>query len=205
MPALSSTMTEGKIVLWVNSEGDVLSKGDSLVVVESDKADMDVETFYDGIPAAIVVTEGPVRPRRPPRRNRGRSCRGQGPPTASEPSPAPVKEVSNAPRKAVGSGPNGRITPADVEKAAGVTQPERNVTPVAVTSSPPKDASASPADPAAPAAASAPILGLVLWPLRQCNLRLRRTWRRVSLCQRSVLGTQWPLMHLTLCMRRYAF
>lgn len=32
-----------------------------MVVVESDKADMDVETFYDGILAAIVVDEGEVR------------------------------------------------------------------------------------------------------------------------------------------------
>ncbi|KAK7379815.1 hypothetical protein VNO78_34338 [Psophocarpus tetragonolobus] len=60
MPALSSTMTEGKIVSWTKSEGDKLSKGDSVVVVESDKADMDVETFYDGFLAAIVVQEGDV-------------------------------------------------------------------------------------------------------------------------------------------------
>uniref|UniRef100_A0A2P2Q582 Dihydrolipoamide acetyltransferase component of pyruvate dehydrogenase complex n=1 Tax=Rhizophora mucronata TaxID=61149 RepID=A0A2P2Q582_RHIMU len=60
MPALSSTMTEGKIVSWVKSEGDQLSKGESVVVVESDKADMDVETFYDGYLAAIMVDEGGV-------------------------------------------------------------------------------------------------------------------------------------------------
>uniref|UniRef100_A0A1D1Z8C3 Dihydrolipoamide acetyltransferase component of pyruvate dehydrogenase complex n=1 Tax=Anthurium amnicola TaxID=1678845 RepID=A0A1D1Z8C3_9ARAE len=60
MPALSSTMTEGKIVSWMKSEGDRLSKGESVVVVESDKADMDVETFYDGYLAAIMVEEGGV-------------------------------------------------------------------------------------------------------------------------------------------------
>ncbi|KAI3733162.1 hypothetical protein L1987_64380 [Smallanthus sonchifolius] len=60
MPALSSTMTEGKIVSWIKSEGDKLSKGESVVVVESDKADMDVETFYDGYLAAIMVEEGGV-------------------------------------------------------------------------------------------------------------------------------------------------
>ncbi|KAK6939772.1 Peripheral subunit-binding domain [Dillenia turbinata] len=60
MPALSSTMTEGKIVSWAKSEGDKLSKGDSVVVVESDKADMDVETFYDGYLAAIMVEVGGV-------------------------------------------------------------------------------------------------------------------------------------------------
>jgi len=53
-------MTEGKIVSWVKSEGDKLSKGESVVVVESDKADMDVETFYDGYLAAIMVEEGGV-------------------------------------------------------------------------------------------------------------------------------------------------
>ncbi|GAB2291194.1 hypothetical protein Dimus_025453 [Dionaea muscipula] len=60
MPALSSTMTEGKIISWIKSEGDKLSKGDSVVVVESDKADMEVETFYDGYLAKIIVEEGSV-------------------------------------------------------------------------------------------------------------------------------------------------
>lgn len=62
MPALSSTMTEGKIVSWVKSEGEKLSKGESVVVVESDKADMDVESFYDGYLAAIIVGEGNTAP-----------------------------------------------------------------------------------------------------------------------------------------------
>lgn len=62
MPALSSTMTEGKIVSWIKTEGDKLAKGESVVVVESDKADMDVETFYDGYLAAIMVDEGGVAP-----------------------------------------------------------------------------------------------------------------------------------------------
>ncbi|KAJ3701769.1 hypothetical protein LUZ61_005474 [Rhynchospora tenuis] len=58
MPALSSTMTEGKVVSWLKSEGDQVAKGESVVVVESDKADMEVESFHDGIMAAIVVLEG---------------------------------------------------------------------------------------------------------------------------------------------------
>lgn len=53
-------MTEGKIISWIKSEGDKLNKGESVVVVESDKADMDVETFYDGYLAAIIVEEGAV-------------------------------------------------------------------------------------------------------------------------------------------------
>ncbi|MBF2028050.1 MAG: 2-oxo acid dehydrogenase subunit E2 [Oscillatoriales cyanobacterium C42_A2020_001] len=62
MPALSSTMTEGKIVSWIKSPGDKVEKGETVVVVESDKADMDVESFYEGYLAAIVVPAGEMAP-----------------------------------------------------------------------------------------------------------------------------------------------
>ncbi|MBD2252998.1 dihydrolipoamide acetyltransferase family protein [Nostoc parmelioides] len=62
MPALSSTMTEGKIVSWVKSPGDKVEKGETVVVVESDKADMDVETFYEGYLAHIIVEAGDSAP-----------------------------------------------------------------------------------------------------------------------------------------------
>ena len=58
MPALSSTMTEGKIVAWNKKVGDKVNAGDVLLVVESDKADMDVEAFEDGYLAAIYTPEG---------------------------------------------------------------------------------------------------------------------------------------------------
>lgn len=58
MPALSSTMTEGKIVSWAKSAGDKVEKGETVVVVESDKADMDVESFYEGYLAVIVTDAG---------------------------------------------------------------------------------------------------------------------------------------------------
>lgn len=62
MPALSSTMTEGKIVSWVKSSGDKVEKGETVVVVESDKADMDVESFYEGYLANILIPAGDVAP-----------------------------------------------------------------------------------------------------------------------------------------------
>jgi pyruvate dehydrogenase E2 component (dihydrolipoamide acetyltransferase) len=58
MPALSSTMTEGKITSWVKSPGDKVEKGETVVVVESDKADMDVESFYEGYLGVIITAEG---------------------------------------------------------------------------------------------------------------------------------------------------
>ncbi len=62
MPALSSTMTEGKIVEWTKSPGDKVAKGETVVVVESDKADMDVESFNEGYLAAILVEAGQEAP-----------------------------------------------------------------------------------------------------------------------------------------------
>lgn len=55
MPALSSTMTEGKIVSWLKEPGDKVEKGETVLVVESDKADMDVEAFHEGFLATIIV------------------------------------------------------------------------------------------------------------------------------------------------------
>jgi biotin carboxyl carrier protein len=60
MPALSSTMKEGRVVSWLKSEGDTISAGEAIMVVESDKADMDVEAFEDGVLAKILVDEGNV-------------------------------------------------------------------------------------------------------------------------------------------------
>jgi pyruvate dehydrogenase E2 component (dihydrolipoamide acetyltransferase) len=58
MPALSSTMTEGKVVQWLKKVGDRIEKGDVILVVESDKADMDVEAFDEGYLAHILTKEG---------------------------------------------------------------------------------------------------------------------------------------------------
>jgi pyruvate dehydrogenase E2 component (dihydrolipoamide acetyltransferase) len=62
MPALSSTMTEGKIVSWEKAPGDKVEKGETVVVVESDKADMDVESFYSGYLATILIPAGEEAP-----------------------------------------------------------------------------------------------------------------------------------------------
>ncbi|KAK6133833.1 hypothetical protein DH2020_032426 [Rehmannia glutinosa] len=190
-------MTEGKIVSWVKSEGDVLSKGEAVVVVESDKADMDVETFYDGILAAIVVNEGESAPVGAPigllaetedeiaeakakAAAQSSSAPATSAPKIEEAAPvaakveAPVPAVAAGPatpgkvvatphakklakqhkvdiNKLAGTGPFGRITPEDVEKAAGIAPaPKANVAaPVAQAvaapaASPPKAAASFP-------------------------------------------------------------
>ena len=183
-------MTEGKIVSWIKSEGDTLSKGESVVVVESDKADMDVETFYDGILAAIVVPDGQSAPVGAPialiaeseeevakaKAKAAKSSQSSAAspsetanpaPAISQPPPPPSSAAaSDGPRKAVatpeakklakqhkldiasvvGTGPFGRITPADVKAAAGIAPSKSNVTATvaapAAPSAPPKAAAA---------------------------------------------------------------
>ena len=58
MPALSPTMTEGKIARWVKSEGDTVRAGDILAEIETDKATMEVEAVDEGVLAKIVIPEG---------------------------------------------------------------------------------------------------------------------------------------------------
>ncbi|MBT6111869.1 MAG: biotin/lipoyl-binding protein, partial [Rhodospirillales bacterium] len=43
MPALSPTMTEGKLAKWLKNEGDTVESGDVIAEIETDKATMEVE------------------------------------------------------------------------------------------------------------------------------------------------------------------
>src|SRR5260370_30441319 len=58
MPALSPTMTEGKIARWVKNEGEPVRAGDVLAEIETDKATMEVEGVDEGVLAKIVIPEG---------------------------------------------------------------------------------------------------------------------------------------------------
>jgi pyruvate dehydrogenase E1 component beta subunit len=58
MPALSPTMTEGKIARWVKKVGDAVRAGDVIAEIETDKATMEVEAVDEGTLAKIVVPEG---------------------------------------------------------------------------------------------------------------------------------------------------
>lgn len=58
MPKLSDTMEEGKILRWLKHPGDAVHHGDALAEVETDKADMVMESFDDGVLAEIRLKEG---------------------------------------------------------------------------------------------------------------------------------------------------
>ncbi len=178
MPALSSTMTEGKIVEWTKSPGDKVEKGETVLVVESDKADMDVESFNEGYLAAIMVEAGEEAPvgsaialiaeteaeieeakKQAASHQGGASAPKEAAPVAVTAPPqveqkaAVVSNVSSngsgrlvaSPRAKKlakqfnvdlstlqGSGPYGRITAGDVERASGKAVSAPAATPIGV-------------------------------------------------------------------------
>ncbi len=135
MPALSPTMTEGKLSRWLKKEGDEVKSGDVLAEIETDKATMEVEAVDEGYLAKIVVpdgtegvavnaviailteTKGEVRGRRPGCRTQGRStesrsgCRAE-PPLRHPPRPVPPGRMRRAssPRRSPGASPSRRAS-----------------------------------------------------------------------------------------------
>ena len=123
-------MTEGKIVEWLKQPGDRVSRGESVLVVESDKADMDVESFQDGFLAAVLMPAGSTAPV-------GETI---GLIVESE------AEIADARAKAPSSAPAPVTTP-EAKPAADPTAPPA---PVAAAPAPPAPVSPAPV-PAAPA------------------------------------------------------
>src|SRR5579872_967658 len=58
MPALSPTMTEGKLAKWLKNVGDEIHAGDVIAEIETDKATMEVEAVDEGKLSQILVDEG---------------------------------------------------------------------------------------------------------------------------------------------------
>ncbi len=62
MPKLSDTMTEGVVARWLKKEGDKVKSGDLLAEINTDKATMEFESFYDGVLIYRGVEEGKGAP-----------------------------------------------------------------------------------------------------------------------------------------------
>ena len=134
MPKLSDTMEEGKILHWVKSVGDAVRPGDVLAEVETDKANMELEAYDEGVLAEVRVGEGesaPVgaviallAPASEPRRATG-TVRSEpaapastGDPVRASPRARRIADEHGVDLHAVrGSGPGGRIVERDVQGA----------------------------------------------------------------------------------------
>lgn len=58
MPKLSDTMTVGTLIKWLKKEGDIIKSGDMLAEVETDKATMELESFFDGTLLKLFAQAG---------------------------------------------------------------------------------------------------------------------------------------------------
>lgn len=62
MPSLGTDMTEGRVTEWLVRPGDHVERGQIVVIVETDKSDIEVEVFQPGTVAELLVTEGEMVP-----------------------------------------------------------------------------------------------------------------------------------------------
>src|SRR5262252_5290904 len=58
MPKMGDTMEEGKILAWRKKVGDSVARGDSLAEIETDKVNIEAESFAEGVLRKILVQEG---------------------------------------------------------------------------------------------------------------------------------------------------
>ncbi|MGI4975678.1 MAG: pyruvate dehydrogenase complex E1 component subunit beta [Janthinobacterium lividum] len=102
MPALSPTMTEGKLSRWLVKVGDEVSAGDVVAEIETDKATMEVEAVDEGRLAAILVEEGtdgvavntPIATLAAEGDSAAAAPAAVAPAAAAEPKPAAVPQVA---------------------------------------------------------------------------------------------------------------
>jgi pyruvate dehydrogenase E2 component (dihydrolipoamide acetyltransferase) len=142
MPKLSDTMTVGTLVKWLQPEGATVKSGDMLAEVETDKATMELESFFDGILLKQFVAVGAQVPI-------GAALCAIG--EKGEKVPAPPAPVAPA-KSAASSAPAARpatVTPPPAKPATASAPPKPPASPApappAVSTPPPPSEAAAPA------------------------------------------------------------
>ena len=137
MPKLSDSMADAVIIRWLVAPGDAFARGEALIEVETDKATVVYEAEADGTLDAILVPEGAAAAIGEPiatlANGRAEPSKEDGPAPAQRdgagterPNASPVArrtavELGVSLHGIVGSGPGGRITREDVQRAASVS------------------------------------------------------------------------------------
>ena len=131
MPRLSDSMEEGTILRWLKSVGDEVKRGDELVEIETDKANMTYEATDEGTLIEIVADEGDTLPiGEVIARDRG-AGRGEGdgrPAAKQEPEaePAEPSRQSQSRRRRQATGEQPRTAPAPAPTADGRVKARRS-------------------------------------------------------------------------------
>jgi pyruvate dehydrogenase E2 component (dihydrolipoamide acetyltransferase) len=131
MPKLSDTMTVGTLIKWLKKEGDAVKTGDMLAEVETDKATMELESFFDGTLLALFVKEGSQVPLGAPLCAIGKpgekvtapeSKATEAPAAAAAPAVSPAAPTAPAPTPSPAPAPAAAPAPAP-KPAAPAPQP----------------------------------------------------------------------------------
>ncbi len=125
MPALSPTMTEGKIAKWHKRPGEPVKAGDILAEIETDKATMEIEAVDEGTFAKILVPEGSatVAVNQPIARIAGEG-EEVGAAAKAAPAPRPSAPAQEAPAEQVAEARPPRPSPSACRPAKRRTIPD---------------------------------------------------------------------------------
>src|SRR5215218_1014545 len=115
MPRLSDSMEEGTILKWLKSEGDEVKRGEELVEIETDKANMTYESDETGV-LAIVAQEGDTLPVGETIARIGGDAGGGGEAQAEEPEPAREEPRPDEPEPAREGVPRAEDTAPESER-----------------------------------------------------------------------------------------
>jgi pyruvate dehydrogenase E2 component (dihydrolipoamide acetyltransferase) len=150
MPALGADMSAGTLLRWRKQRGDAVERGDIIAEVHTDKADIEVEVFTNGVIESLLVEPGTEVPTGTPLAIISEDGTAPEPPAAAaagEPrlliSPSAkhlAEELGLDPAGITGSGPGGRIQRKDVEAAAKGKVPEAKPPEAKPTAPPPPEA-----------------------------------------------------------------
>src|SRR4051794_29524172 len=100
MPALSPTMKEGKITRWLKKEGDAIAAGDAVAECETDKSNLEIEAYEDGVLLKVLVKEGESVPVGAPIAFMGAKGEKLDLAAAAAPAPAAAAPAPAAPKSA---------------------------------------------------------------------------------------------------------
>src|SRR5258708_30953359 len=117
MPALSPTMTEGRLAKWLKAKGDTVKAGDVIAEIETDKATMEVEAVDEGKLTEILVPAGTdgVKVNTPIALLQGED---------EKPGAAPAAKPASAPQPAAPAEPVAPTVPAGPKPGAEPVAPE---------------------------------------------------------------------------------
>src|SRR5579884_1270500 len=116
MPRLSDSMEEGTIIRWLKSDGDEVRRGDEIVEIETDKANMTYEADQDGV-LQIVAREGDTLPIGEVIARIGGN--GSAPSPAPREAPAPAEADGGAAERAPAAEETAREERTEAAAAAG--------------------------------------------------------------------------------------